>query len=92
MDRLRISGVVRHTPFAVPDRVLGSLPGVPRLWAGIPILRLRIARLEREVQRHRRRYRELAELADIVEHVLVPTVLEDSADLDQLVDKYAASI
>lgn len=71
---------------------LGKLPGLTGLSGQVRLLSSRVTDLEEELQRNRRVNRELAEVIDLVEEVVVPSVLRNGADLDAVVDKYAASI
>jgi len=52
-------------------------------------LRVRVARLEDEVKEAHRFNRRLAELADIVQELLVPATNRDDERLRQLLDDYS---
>lgn len=60
-------------------------PTGAQLWA----LSKRVERLEAEVQETRRFSRRLAEIADVVEEVLVPAAKRDDERLRHLLDEYS---
>lgn len=60
-------------------------PTRAQLWA----LSKRVERLEAEVQETRRFSRRLAEIADLVEEVLVPAANRDDDRLRHLLDEYS---
>jgi hypothetical protein len=71
---------------------LGKIPGLTGLSGQIRLLSVRVTDLEDELQRDRRVNRGLAEVLDLVEEVVIPSVLQHGHGLDTLVDSYAAAI
>jgi hypothetical protein len=71
---------------------LGRLPGLPGLSGQIRLLSVRVTDLEDDLQRDRRANRELAEVLDVVEEVVIPSARQDGRGLDALVDSYTAAI
>lgn len=55
-------------------------------------LRIRVAKLEAEVQELRRLNRRTAELADIVQEVLVPAADRDDERVRRLLEKYSDAL
>ena len=89
--RSRGRGLVRR----LAPTVLESAEEVPRLRADIAALRGqlkrmrgRLAELEEEVQESRRLNRRIAELADVVQELLLPVAQRDEARIDEVLERY----
>ncbi|HEV8056435.1 MAG TPA: DUF6752 domain-containing protein [Nocardioidaceae bacterium] len=65
---------------------------VTRLESQLALLRERVNELEQEVQEQRVLNRRLAELADIVQELLLPAVHRDDERLAALMDDYAKKL
>ena len=55
-------------------------------------LRTRVAGLETEIAELRRHHLRLAELADVVQELLVPLSSRDQARIDEAIEKYSKSL